>query len=80
MKKYKVYAVTPFGPYSGMALVAAENAAAANNTIDRWKEIDSDNGCNSRGLGHVDESDVIEGVYSEDSGFVYNEIYYTGLC
>ena len=79
MERFKVYHIQPNSScYAGFALVAAENAERANQFISYFKERDSSNRSNSRGYSFIDESDVIEGIYSEDDGILKYDIFYCG--
>lgn len=75
---YKVYKVEPQMHYHGMSLVAAVNAVEANSIIADFKKDDTNNWNDSWGYCEVDESDVIEGVFSEHKGIVLHGIYYYG--
>lgn len=77
-QRYNIYKVSPGACYFGFALVAAENAEKANEEIDCFKKVDSDNGCDSWGHSYVDESDVIENAYATEKGYIYNNIMYGG--
>ena len=75
---YKVYKVEPQMHYHGMSLVAAESAVEANSIIADFKRDDTHNWNDSWGYCEVDESDVIEGLFSERKGIVLYGIYYYG--
>ena len=75
---YKVYKVEPQMHYHGMSLVAAESAEEANSIIADFKKDDTNNWNDSWGYCEVDESDAIEGVFSEHKGIVLHGIYYYG--
>ena len=75
---YKVYKVEPQMHYHGMSLVAAVNAIEANSIIADFKKDDTNNWNDSWGYCEVDESDAIEGVFSERKGNVLHGIYYYG--
>ena len=75
---YKVYKVESQMYYHGMSLVAAESAVEANSIIADFKRDDTNNWNDSWGYCEVDESDVIEGVFSERKGIVLRSIYYYG--
>ena len=75
---YKVYIVQSKTCYHGMSLIGANSAEEANDIIDKFVEWDKKNECDSWGYMHVDESDIIEGVYSEEKGIVHYGIYYGG--
>ena len=75
---YKVYVSRSGCYYGGISLIAANSAAEANRTIDLFKQVDVGNKCDSWGYTSVEEYDVLEGVYSENSGIIYSGIYYTG--
>ena len=77
-EKYNVYEINCTQYYNGYALVAAENVNEANNFIEQFKKGDSDNYCNSTGYSYVDETDVLEDVYSERKGIIKYGIYYSG--
>ena len=76
--KYKVYRVDPRNCYRGYALIAAETADEANAFIKAFQEDDKNNRMDSWGYDKVDESDVIDGIWAENKGFVNEEIYYYG--
>ena len=79
MERFKVYHIdTALGCYSGFALVAVENAEKANQFITSFKESDKDNYFDSRGYSFVSESDVIEDIYSEETGILKYGIFYCG--
>ena len=78
--KYKVYVMTPGVCYGGFALIAAENAKEANEMIQRRRNVDLNNECNSWGFTSVEEYDALDSVFSEEEGIVYNGVYYTGWC
>ena len=75
---YKVYKVEPRMYYHGMSLVAAESTVEANSIIADFKKDDTNNWNDSWGYCEVDESDAIEGVFSERKGIVLHGIYYYG--
>ena len=75
---YKVYKVEPQMHYHGMSLVAAVNAVEANSIIADFKRDDTNNWNDSWGYCEVDESNAIEGVFSERKGIVFRGIYYYG--
>ena len=76
--KYKVYAIDSEGYYRGNALVAADSADEANKFIDDFVDRDPHNHSDSWGYCHVDEDDVVEGVYAEQKGILYYGIHYSG--
>lgn len=76
--KYKVYQINPLSCYRGYALIAAETADEANAFIMDFQEHDKNNRMDSWGYDKVDESDVIDGIWAEDKGFVNYKIYYSG--
>lgn len=75
---YKVYVMTPGAHYGGFALIAAENADEVNEIIQRRRNVDPHNECNSWGYTSVAEYDALDSVFSEEDGIVYNGVYYTG--
>ena len=75
---YKVYKVEPQMYYHGMFLVAAVNAIEANSIIADFKRDDTNNWYDSWGYCEVDESDVVEDVFSERKGIALYGIYYYG--
>ena len=75
---YKVYKVEPQMYYHGVSLVAANSALEANSIIADFKRNDTNNWYDSWGYCEVDESDVIEDVFSERKGIVLYGIYYYG--
>jgi hypothetical protein len=77
-EKYKVYKMSTSGPYSGSALIAANDAEEANKYIDDFIARDKDNKLNSYSYHHVDEDDCIECLSSDESGIVENDIWYIG--
>ena len=79
MEKYNVYEISPCSfYYRGMSLVAAETVEEANEFIDCFISVDSDNGCNSFGYSHVDELDIIDHLYSDEKGIILYGISYNG--
>lgn len=78
---YKVYIIDSEMCYTGYALVAAENAEMATKEIEIFKRADKDNFEDSKGYcPNVSEDDVLEGVFSENSGIIFHGIRYTGWC
>ena len=78
---YKVYVINSEACYTGYAFVAAENAEMATKEIEIFKRIDKDNAMDSKGYNSiVSEDDVLEGVFSENSGIIFHGIRYTGWC
>lgn len=75
---FKVYTVTSGCCYSGIALIAANSAEEANEFIRSFKGWDTDNKCNSYGHDFVTEDDIIEGLFAEQTGYIYDGIRYTG--
>lgn len=76
---FKVYDMMVTGPYSGTVLIAASSAEEANRLIQKFKDCDPDNQCNSYAYdADLTEDDVVEGLYAEDTGWVYNKVTYTG--
>ena len=75
---YKVYKVEHRMYYHGISLVATNSAVEANSIIADFKKNDTNNWNDSWGYCEVDESDVIEGVFSERKGIVLYGIYYYG--
>ena len=76
---YKVYKIEPNqGCYSGVSLVAAKNADEANIYIKNFKDRDKNNYADSYGYSYVNETDVIEGLYSVLPDLVWLGIYYRG--
>lgn len=60
-------------------LVAAENAEEATAIIENFQKLDLNNELDSYGINsHFDKSDVIEGVYAEKRGIIFNTIIYIG--
>jgi hypothetical protein len=77
--EFPVYKISPNqGCYMGNALVAASNAAEANEFIDSFKEHDKHNDCDSWGYGHVDEDDRIDCLFSTVTGIIDYGIWYRG--
>lgn len=77
--KYNIYAIEPrLACYRGLSLVAANSVEEANHYIDEYKKNDPHNYLDSGGFSEVNKYDIIEGVYSENSGIVYNGISYYG--
>ena len=77
--QFPVYKITPNqGCYSGMALVAANTAAEANEFIDSFKEHDTKNVNDSWGYGCVDEDDKIDYLFSTVTGIIDYGIWYRG--
>lgn len=80
--KYNVYKIDTGGRYagcySGISLVAAENADEANKIISKEIKEDVNNANDMWGYGMVDEYDIVENVYSDVKGIVLYGIYYKG--
>ena len=72
---YKVYLVRPNLTYEGFALIAAEDAANANEIIADFKEKDYDNGYNSYGYCYVGEDSVIKELSADRKGFILQKIH-----
>ncbi len=76
---YKVYDMMVTGPYSGTVLIAASSAEEANKLIRNFKASDPDNKHNSYAYeADLTENDVVEGLFAEDTGWVYDRVTYTG--
>ena len=76
---FKVYDMMVTGPYSGTVLIAASSAEEANKIIQKFKDSDPDNKYNSYAYtADVTEDDVVEGLFAEDTGWVYDRVAYTG--
>ena len=76
---YKVYDMMVTGPYNGTVLIAASSAEEANNFIRNFKASDPNNKYNSYAYTpDLTENDVVEGLFAEDSGWVYDRVTYTG--
>ena len=75
---YNVYMIQANIHYDGISLVAANTVEEANSFITSFQNIDKENNCDSWGYGTVDEHDIIEGVYSENSGIIHHGIHYSG--
>lgn len=78
IEKYKVYEIDSKCSYIGTSLVAAKSAEEANEFIEIYREIDKDNKCDSWGYSDVSEEDVIENLWSEESGIIKHGIRYYG--
>lgn len=78
VERYKVYEIDSKCSYIGTSLVAAKTAEEANKYIDGFREIDKDNKCDSWGYADVSEDDVIENLWSEESGIIKHGIRYYG--
>lgn len=78
IEKYKVYEINSKCSYIGTSLVAAKSAEEANEFIESYREIDKDNKCDSWGYSDVSEEDVIENLWSEESGIINHGISYYG--
>ena len=80
--KYNVYQIGTGGKYArcyrGMSLVAAENEDEANKIISQEIKEDINNDHDMWGYGMVNESDIVENVYSDVKGIVLYGIYYYG--
>lgn len=77
---YKVYKIESAGCYAGISLVAANSVEEANLFINKFKESDKNNISDSFGYCEVEESDEMDGIFSEYDGIVYFGIRYTGIC
>lgn len=75
---YKVYKVESELSYTGTSLVAARSAEEANKYIDDFRERDKDNKSDSWGYCYVNESDVLENIFSKESGIIDYGIRYSG--
>lgn len=74
----KIYKVDPAAYYLGFALIAAPNAAAANEMIAEYKTSDPTNQWDSFGFTYVTEEDAIDDIYSNLTSIIYNSIQYCG--
>lgn len=75
----KVYDMMVTGPYTGTVLIAAASAEEANRMINGFKATDPDNKYNSYAYdASLTEDDVVEGLFAEESGWVYDKVTYTG--
>lgn len=68
--RYSVYKCLSDVGYYGYALVAADSAKEANAIIKFFQKTDYNNKCDSRGYTLVDESDLIEGIFSSRRGII----------
>lgn len=75
--KYKVYEINSENYYSGNSLIAARNAEEANKMIREFKNDDAENKMNSAGYQLVKESDCIEHLFSDISGFITKDIFFS---
>ena len=75
---YKVYKIEPNSCYRGTSLVAAKTASEANNYIENFRDLDKDNANDSGGYSDVNEDDMLENIYSNESGIIDYGIYYHG--
>lgn len=79
MSKFYIYQAYIKQNYTGEVLVAAENAEEATVIIKNFQKSDPNNELDSYGINsHFDESDVIEGIYAEKKGIIFNTIMYAG--
>ena len=78
IERYKVYEIDSKCSYIGTSLVAARTAEEANEYIESYREFDKDNKGNSWGYSDVGEDDVIENLWSEESGIIKHGIYFHG--
>ena len=78
MAQYKIYHIDPAMYYYGFALIAAPDAATANQLIADEKERDPENRFDSFGLSYVREDDAINNCYGTCIGFLFNSIRYCG--
>ena len=75
----KVYDMMVTGPYTGTVLIAASSAEEANRMIKSFKDSDPNNKYNSYAYEpDLTENDVVEGLFAEESGWVYDRVTYTG--
>lgn len=74
--KYKVYEINSENYYSGNSLIAAMNAEEANEMIRDFKNNDVGNKMNSAGYNFVEESNCIEHLFSDISGFITKDIFF----
>lgn len=77
-EKYNVYKIDSTLCYYGISLVAAKDADEANDFIQEFKREDFSNTLDSKGYSYVDETDVLEDVYSERKGIIMYGIRYFG--
>lgn len=77
-EKYNVYEISSTGCYYGISLVAAKNVDEANDFIEEFKKEDASNMLDSKGYSYVDETDILEDVYSERKGIIMRRIRYFG--
>ncbi len=75
---YKVYKIESNSCYIGTSLVAAKTVNEANYYINIFRELDKDNTSDSYGYSTVTEDDVIEKIYSSESGIIDYGIHYYG--
>lgn len=69
-----VYLIDTHTGYFGTALVAAKNIEEANEFIAKYKQEDIGNEQNSLGFCNVDELDLLDNVYSNKKGIIFNAI------
>ena len=74
----KIYKVDPVMYYLGFALIAAPNAATANEMIAEYKVNDPTNRWDSFGFTYVTGEDVIDDIHSDLTSIVYNCFQYCG--
>ena len=77
-QSYKVYKIEANSSYTGYSLVAAKSADEANHYIDNFREIDKDNQGDSWGYSNVNEDDVLENIFSNETGILDYGIRYCG--
>lgn len=75
---YRVYEISSSVGYDGIAIVAADNAEAANVIIKNFKDDDPQNREDSFGFKFVTEDDLIPELSSHMPGIILNRIIYIG--
>jgi len=75
---YNVYIIESNRHYQGISLVAAKSIKEANEIIENFKAVDDSNIGDSWGYSTVDESCLVEDIYSIKSGIIYYGIAYKG--
>lgn len=71
---YKVFVVTPMYPFSGCVLIGAENTEEANAFIKKHEK-NNKGRCDEGAYYKLHDYDIVDGIFSNEKGFIYNDIY-----
>jgi hypothetical protein len=73
-ERYKVYRMDAEGEARGSALIAANSAEEANKFIRVFINSDTNNECYSKSYTFVSEKDCIDGLHSDITGIIADNI------